>query len=123
MEELKKCPFCGDKYPKITIKNDIHCRGADFETVYAMQCEICGCQTKFFSRPSLAVEAWNKRKNAAKVVRGKWVYKEDEDETTCSNCGIRIPEMYSNADSVLRSECRFCHYCGAKMDGERRTDT
>ena len=48
------------------------------------------------------------------VRHGRWV---DEDgETVCSECGVRIPELYSNADSIMQSECKFCHVCGAKMD-------
>lgn len=47
-------------------------------------------------------------------LHGKWMRVQDDDRV-CSECGIRIPEMYSNADSVLMSECRYCHYCGALM--------
>ena len=54
--------------------------------------------------------------DAVEVVHASWIYTED-GETRCSNCEIRIPEMYSNADTVIKSECRFCHHCGAKMDG------
>jgi len=54
---------------------------------------------------------------AEPVKHGRWIATAN-DETVCSNCGIRIPEMYSNADSVLQSECCFCHSCGAKMDLE-----
>ena len=50
------------------------------------------------------------------VVHGQWV---DEDgEIVCSECRIRIPELYSNADSIMPHECKFCHACGAKMDKE-----
>ena len=48
---------------------------------------------------------------------GQWI-EDEKGEVICSKCGIRIPEMYSNADSIIKSECRFCHSCGAKMDGK-----
>ena len=52
--------------------------------------------------------------DVVEVRHGRWV---DEDgEIVCSKCGVRIPEMYSNADSIMQSECKFCHACGAKMD-------
>jgi hypothetical protein len=56
--------------------------------------------------------------DVAPVVHGRWIEDEEDEEIVCSNCGTRIPEMYSNADSILRSECHFCHNCGAGMDGE-----
>ncbi len=54
--------------------------------------------------------------HTVEVIHGRWIDTKD-GETRCSNCETRIPEMYSNADTVIKSECRFCHYCGAKMDG------
>lgn len=54
--------------------------------------------------------------DSTEVVHANWI-DTDDGETRCSNCETRIPEMYSNADTVIKSECRFCHYCGAKMDG------
>ena len=54
---------------------------------------------------------------AEPVRHGRWVEDADE-EMVCTECGTRIPEMYSNADSILPCECKFCHYCGAKMDLE-----
>ena len=61
MPELKLCPFCGDKYPKHITHKDFGCRGADHEVLYALECEICGCRTKFFTRLKFAIEAWNRR--------------------------------------------------------------
>lgn len=56
--------------------------------------------------------------NVAEVKHGQWI-EDGSGEIICSQCGTRIPEMYSNADSILQSECKFCHYCGAKMDGKK----
>ena len=48
---------------------------------------------------------------------GQWIENED-GEIVCTECGVRIPEMYSNADSIMQFECKFCHSCGSKMDLE-----
>ena len=44
------------------------------------------------------------------VVHGRWV------DGRCSNCGVDIPTDDAH-DVIFGSECRFCYYCGAKMDG------
>ena len=51
------------------------------------------------------------------VPHGQWI-EDEKGEVICSECGIRIPEMNSNADTIIKSECRSCHSCGVKMDGE-----
>lgn len=48
--------------------------------------------------------------DVAPVVHGRWV------EGKCSNCGVDIPTDDAH-DAIFESECRFCYYCGAKMDG------
>ena len=44
------------------------------------------------------------------VVLGQWV------DGKCSNCGVDIPTDDAH-DAIFETECRFCYYCGAKMDG------
>lgn len=44
------------------------------------------------------------------VAHGRWV------EGKCSNCGADIPTDDAH-DAIFETECRFCYYCGAKMDG------
>ena len=48
--------------------------------------------------------------DVAPVVHGRW------ENGKCSNCGVDIPtdDAY---DVIFGSECRFCYYCGARMDG------
>lgn len=41
---------------------------------------------------------------------GRWV------DGKCSNCGVDIPTEDAY-DVIFGSECRFCYYCGARMDG------
>lgn len=48
--------------------------------------------------------------DVAPVVHGRWV------DGRCSNCGVDIPTDDAH-DVIFGSECRFCYYCGAKMDG------
>lgn len=48
--------------------------------------------------------------DVAPVVHARWVNGE------CSNCGVDIPTDDAH-DAIFESECHFCYYCGAKMDG------
>ena len=48
--------------------------------------------------------------DVAPGVHGRWV------DGRCSNCGVDIPTDDAH-DVIFGSECRFCYYCGAKMDG------
>lgn len=51
--------------------------------------------------------------DVAPVVHGRWV------DGRCSNCGVDIPTDDAH-DVIFGNECRFCYYCGAMMDGERK---
>lgn len=51
-----------------------------------------------------------KAADVAPVIHARWV------EGKCSNCGVDIPTDDAH-DAIFESECRFCYYCGAKMDG------
>lgn len=51
--------------------------------------------------------------DVAPVVHGRWV------DGKCSNCGVDIPTDDAH-DAIFENECRFCYYCGAKMDGEKK---
>ena len=48
--------------------------------------------------------------DVALVVHGRWI------DGKCSNCGVDIPTDDAH-DVIFGHECRFCYYCGAKMDG------
>lgn len=53
--------------------------------------------------------------DVVEVVHGEWLTVEYNDGSAfkeCSNCGARKQQRYYN----------FCPNCGAKMDGERRSD-
>lgn len=49
--------------------------------------------------------------DAVLVVHGRWI------DGKCSNCGVDIPTDDAH-DVIFGHECRFCYYCGAKMDGD-----
>lgn len=51
--------------------------------------------------------------DVAPVVHGRLV------DGRCSNCGVDIPTDDAH-DVIFGNECRFCYYCGAMMDGERK---
>ena len=51
-----------------------------------------------------------KAADVAPVRHGRWV------DGRCSNCGVDIPTDDAH-DAIFETECRFCYYCGAKMDG------
>lgn len=53
--------------------------------------------------------------DVAPVVHGWW------DDGRCSNCGVYIPTDDAH-DAIFENECRFCYYCGAKMDIENGGD-
>lgn len=54
--------------------------------------------------------------DVAPVVHGHWV------DGKCSNCGVDIPTDDAH-DVIFENECRFCYYCGTKMDGGSRKET
>lgn len=51
--------------------------------------------------------------DVAPVVHGRWV------DGKCSNCGVDIPTDDAH-DAIFENECRFCYYCGTKMDGDNK---
>lgn len=48
--------------------------------------------------------------DVAPVVHARW------GDGKCSNCGVDIPTDDAH-DAIFENECRFCYYCGARMDG------
>ena len=64
--------------------------------------------------------------DVAPVVHGRWEWFDEETGTPftgyerewgwkCSYCGEELPDDYDDPDN--RPTFRFCHSCGAKMDG------
>ena len=66
--ELKPCPFCGDKHPTLHIRTNkryiLDFNGKKLLTEneeYEVACRICGCRTAMWSAQRNAIEVWNGR--------------------------------------------------------------
>ena len=59
-EELKPCPFCGEK-SAILIDDNIHGRLSLNWSHWHVACQECLCQTNGETTAKRAIEAWNKR--------------------------------------------------------------
>lgn len=68
--------------------------------------------TRRYENPEICTQEINSipAADVAPVVHGRWV------DGKCSNCGVDIPTDDAH-DAIFENECRFCYYCGAKMDG------
>ena len=55
--------------------------------------------------------------DAVEVVHGRWAHL-GGDEWCCTACG----EVIHTEGSWEKPSKKYCNECGAKMDGERRTD-
>jgi hypothetical protein len=98
MNDLKSCPYCGDKYPRHITRKDFGCRGADYEVTYAIECEICGGRTKFFTRLSFAIDAWNKRE-----------YDDGNFLKLPCKIGDTVYEIYDVEHETCRGKCMTCN--------------
>lgn len=58
MEELKPCPFCGEK-DNLRVYTTQHDYG--FPETYSAGCKHCGASTKEYAKPEHAIDAWNSR--------------------------------------------------------------
>ncbi len=57
--------------------------------------------------------------DAVEVVHGRW--EQQQGLYSCSECGKTCPYDVQ-ADAIMYWTCNYCPNCGAKMDGERRTN-
>lgn len=67
--------------------------------------------------------------DAVEVVHGEWIEADDFDElikgsVVCSNCGGQYQSLIirNNEIEIRANKTPYCPNCGAKMDGERRTE-
>jgi rubrerythrin len=65
-----------------------------------------------------------KSADVVEVVHGEWVYKKEKDGYFCSVCDIEalIDPNFIGRDFAMEELSDYCPHCGAKMDGERRSD-
>ena len=59
--------------------------------------------------PEEAQELAKAKADGRLVERGTWI------NGYCSNCNSPIPTDNKD-DYIAKNECRFCYYCGAKME-------
>ena len=73
---------------------------------------LCGKSPYFYCGFQTAVDYAKEFSAAdvAPVVHGRWI------DGKCSNCGVDIPTDDAH-DAIFEDECRFCYYCGARMEG------
>lgn len=57
MDELKPCPFCGNKYVCLEERNSLH---GDLEG-YFIFCINCGIETGLYSNADKLIRKWNRR--------------------------------------------------------------
>ena len=61
--------------------------------------------------------------DAVEVVHGRWIKVVDFGDGNCFGfCNVCGTEQKAQNASALKMSHRYCRWCGAKMDGERRTD-
>ena len=87
-----------------TIKRikEVYCVGCN--SYHGVRCRACG------TGDAIDMIEDAPAADVAPVVHGQWV------DGKCSNCGVDIPTDDAHA-AIFETECRFCYYCGAKMDG------
>lgn len=93
-----------------TIKRikEVYCVGCN--SYHGVRCRACG------TGDAIDMIEDAPPADVAPVVHGRWV------DGKCSNCGVDIPTDDAH-DAIFENECRFCYYCGARMDGGSRKDT
>jgi len=101
-EELKPCPFCGNKTSvhAYTYKDAVYRQ-------YAVKCNKCGARIMGAST-ELAIDKWNRR---AERKKGRWIDVTERigfPEFKCSVCQSKSGSIWMN----------FCPNCGSDMRGE-----
>lgn len=58
--------------------------------------------------------------DAVEVVHGHWIVDRERMSAECSECGKGLNFSDEMQIDLLERMERYCYYCGAKMDGERK---
>ena len=114
MNELKPCPFCGDK---ATITD-----GGFSGEQFLVRCResLCPAASGTVRKTQKqAIAAWNRRAAAVPVVRGEWFVTDAYPHRVyCSLCyKTNVPNeewLYEKNDYP-----KYCMWCGAKMEDKQ----
>lgn len=60
--------------------------------------------------------------DAVPVVHGMWIEVDEGDGDYTYDCSVCGGKWWLAADTPEANGMKYCPYCGAKMDGERRDD-
>lgn len=110
MEELKPCPFCGERHVMHEQGHVIVTETARSGPRYGVSCYSCGGRIEFFDTVAEAIDAWNTRaertcRNANTDGYGfRFECCECGYTTIVHNCAIRLDELPN-----------YCPSCGAKV--------
>lgn len=109
MEELKPCPFCGEKHVMHEQGHVIVTETARSGPRYGVSCYSCGGRIEFFNTVAEAIDAWNTRAERTCRMEYNEDWSGDELYPTeayqCSVCGHITQEGLPN----------YCPGCGAKV--------
>lgn len=105
MEELKECPFCGEKAQLVRFEDK-----EKGQTWFGVRCKNYDCIANDISPEygyeHRAVACWNRR---SLPLRSYWK-KSAEGYKICNNCKADV--------AVFSGHRSFCPNCGAMMDGD-----
>lgn len=77
------------------------------------QCGVIKCSKAIRNAPAADV---------AEVVHGEWTNIRDYGDYCLGHCSVCWTPQGATFPTALKEGFRYCRWCGAKMDGERRSD-
>ena len=89
-DELKPCPFCGNKYPAIGYDSDM--KALNRENCVTARCRQCGAETRKFPNASDAASSWNTRSTpkVKPLVWRQWGNEWDANNPVGENFTVKI---------------------------------
>lgn len=114
MDNIKNCPFCGEK-ARVRDYKDVEFL-IDHTDCYMVQCDGCGCGTSYEDTEAKAVSTWNMRLNLTSKkpdmlgLHAKYNVSKVVDGTPVFNSFVLRPEIDPAARVALRA------YAGATQN-------
>jgi hypothetical protein len=126
--KIEKCPFCDKAVAEITNCKDLEeCRHFEkcpaTEPYVCVVCNMfeggCGASSGYYDSVEKAITAWNRRADAAPVVRGEWVgVTHGRGGHECSKCRGYAPSFQNGVEYLSN----YCPNCGADMRGKEKAE-